>query len=67
MSAMVKLPIAMAFNTHERAAAWNARLHDGRQNRCRRPPLRRARNDRLHQKHAGMPFIATIVIEVRAR
>jgi hypothetical protein len=49
MSARVKVPRAMAPNTQARAAAWNARRHDGQQNLCARPPLCRGRNGRPHQ------------------
>src|SRR6266702_334123 len=42
-SATVKAPFSIAFNAHDRAAAWNQLRHDGRQNRCDWPPLRASR------------------------
>jgi hypothetical protein len=33
-SAAVKAPFSIAFNAHDRPAAWNQRRHDGWQNRC---------------------------------
>ncbi len=58
MLAMVKTPRVMASSTQDRAAAWNERRHDGRQNRCGRPPPPRTRNGRLHQTQAGASLIA---------
>jgi hypothetical protein len=57
MSATISAPRAMASSAQRRAAAWNARRHDGRQKRCARPPPCRTRNGRLHQEQECSPLI----------
>jgi hypothetical protein len=64
-SASVMAPVAIALSPQARTAAWNACRHNGRQNLCVRPPVRRGRKGRSHQRHEGGSVIIAAAAQSR--